>query len=282
MKEREVAVSIVTHLTRPDELRKALSCALASEAVGVATVVDNSPDTSLENVARDCGARYIHVENRGYGAGHNESIRRSLAEGFRYHLVMNADVWWKGDVPAAMAEYLDSDPRIGMAMPKVFYPDGDLQYACRMLPTPLDLFAKRFLPKKLTQKQMERYLLEDADHDKPFNVPYLLGSFLFFRCEALRKEGLFDERFFMYPEDIDITRRLHRHWLTMFYPGATIIHAHAASSRKSGKMLKIHLANMIKYFNKWGWILDGERRRFNRRLLREMPRLTGERPRGRG
>lgn len=277
-----MAVSIVTHLTRPDELRKALSCALASKAVCAATVVDNSPDTSLESVARDCGARYIHVENRGYGTGHNEAIRRSLSEGFRYHLVMNADVWWKGDVPAAMTAYLDSDPRIGMAMPKVFYPDGDLQYACRMLPAPLDLFAKRFLPKTLTRKRMERYLLADADHDKPFNVPYLLGSFLFFRCDALRKEGLFDERFFMYPEDIDITRRLHRNWLTMFYPGATIIHAHAASSRKSRKMLKIHLANMIKYFNKWGWIFDSERRRFNRRLLREMPRACGERPRGRG
>ena len=130
---------------------------------------------------------------------------------------------------------------------------------------------------------MDRYLLAAHDHDKELNCPYLLGSFLFFRNEALKDCGIFDERFFMYPEDIDITRRLHENWKTMYWPGVSIIHEHAAASRKSWKMLKIHFENMIRYFNKWGWIYDKKRRQFNRRLLSEISYIAPEdRPSARG
>ena len=279
---KNVGVSILVHGTNPDELRKALGCVAASSVVNTVWVIDNSDDDSLKRVAEEFGTEYRHVENRGFGAGHNVAIRESLARDLKYHLVMNADVCWEGDVLSALQSYIDANPDVGIVMPKVRYPDGDLQYACRMLPTPYDLFAKRFLPDCLTRRRMERYLLADADHDRPFNVPYLLGSFLFFRSDALRQEGLFDERFFMYPEDIDITRRIHRAWRTMFWPGVTIVHAHAAASRRNLRMFRIHLTNMFRYFNKWGWFVDPERRRFNRRLRAEMPRLSGPRPFGRG
>lgn len=279
---KNVGVSILVHGTSPDELRKALGCVAASSVVNTVWVIDNSDDDSLKRVAEEFGTVYRHVENRGFGAGHNVAIRESLAQDLKYHLVMNADVCWEGDVLSALQSYMDANPDVGIVMPKVRYPDGDLQYACRMLPTPYDLFAKRFLPGCFTRRRMERYLLADADHDRPFNVPYLLGSFLFFRSDALRQEGLFDERFFMYPEDIDITRRIHRAWRTMFWPGVTIVHAHAAASRRNLRMFRIHLTNMFRYFNKWGWFVDPERRRFNRRLRAEMPRLSGLRPSGRG
>lgn len=93
---------------------------------------------------------------------------------------------------------------------------------------------------------------------------------MFFRVEALKDVGLFDERFFMYPEDIDITRRMHAKYRTMFYPFVSIVHAHAAASKTNKKMLKIHILNMIKYFNKWGWLFDKERKQFNAQLQREI------------
>ena len=74
----------------------------------------------------------------------------------------------------------------------------------------------------------------------------------------------------MYPEDIDITRRMHKYYRTMFIPDETIVHAHQAASYKSRKMLKIHITNMIKYFNKWGWIYDKERSVWNKQLLKEL------------
>lgn len=279
-----LTASIVVHKTPREQLDKVLGCLLRSPVEKI-YVVDNSPSDELREVVdADPRVDYRHVENEGFGKGHNLAMREVLKDDREgYHLVLNADIWWEGEVIERLLEYMSSHPEVGMVMPKVFYPDGDLQYACRMLPTPIDLFAKRFLPASLTKKRMERYLLADHNHDEPLDCPYLLGSFLLFRKAALKESGLFDERYFMYPEDIDITRRIHRNHKTMYWPEVSIIHEHQAASRKNLRMLRIHLANMVKYFNKWGWFFDSERKSFNRRLRQEMAyQPEAERPCGRG
>jgi GT2 family glycosyltransferase len=93
---------------------------------------------------------------------------------------------------------------------------------------------------------------------------------MLFRTAALRKIGLFDEQFFMYPEDIDITRRMNAEYRTVFFPGASIVHDHAKESYKSRRFLWIHVKNLIRYFNKWGWIRDPQRSRVNRDTLRRL------------
>jgi hypothetical protein len=70
----------------------------------------------------------------------------------------------------------------------------------------------------------------------------------------------------MYPEDIDLTRRIHQKFRTVFYPEVSIVHHHAQSSYVNFKMLILHTWNMIKYFNKWGWFFDKERREVNKKL----------------
>jgi hypothetical protein len=112
--------------------------------------------------------------------------------------------------------------------------------------------------------------LVDRPKDIPLNIPYHQGSFMFFRVSALKEIGLFDERFFMYPEDIDISRRMHEKYRTMYWPKVTVTHAHRASSYHSIKMLRIHVINMIRYFNKWGWFHDPIRAQVNHQILREI------------
>ena len=165
---------------------------------------------------------------------------------------------------------MDSNIDVAQLQPNIIYPNGTMQYTCRLLPTPANLIFRRFLPAKMVQKMNYRYLLEFNDHKKEMNVPYHQGSFMFFRLECFNKVGLFDERFFMYPEDIDITRRMHKYYRTMFRPGVTDVHAHRAASYKSKKMLKIHMWNMIKYFNKWGWIFDKKRTMTNRKCVEQL------------
>ncbi len=283
MLTQQLTASIVIHNSPRLQVVRALLCLLVTP-VNTIYLIDNGDDTSLSFLADySPRIRYAHVENRGFGAGHNHALNEALKDPNGYHLVMNADVSWEGDILSPLGSYLEDNPDVGMVMPKVMYPDGDLQYTCRMLPTPFDLFLKRFLPPKFTRKRMERYLLANHNHNKPLNCPYLLGSFLLFRNKALAECGIFDERFFMYPEDIDITRRIHEKWKTMYYPAVTIIHEHAAASRHSGKMLRIHLTNMVKYFNKWGWLFDKQRRQYNRQLLKSITPIPPEqRPSGRG
>ena len=90
---------------------------------------------------------------------------------------------------------------------------------------------------------------------------------MFLRVSALKSIGIFDERFFMYPEDIDLTRRLASRYDTVFFPDVSVTHLHGSASHKSLKMLLIHAHNMIKYFNKWGWFFDQERNSLNRKAL---------------
>lgn len=202
--------------------------------------------------------------NRGYGAAHNIAIRKTIAEGTPYHLVVNADIRFEPGILAELEKYMDAHPEVGVLMPRVIYPDGRLQYLCKLLPSPMDVFGRRFLPKGWNRKRNERFEMRQSGYDKVMNVPYLSGCFMLLRTEALKKCGIFDERFFMYPEDIDLTRRIHRDFQTVYYPYCTIIHDHAQGSYKSGKLLWIHMWNLCKYFTKWGWLFDKERRAFNK------------------
>lgn len=261
-----VTASIVVHGSPASQLAKVLGC-LEADGVSHVFVIDNSNDDRLRPVVQACGiCTYRHVENRGFGAGHNIGIALARNMKSDFHVVLNADVCWSKPVIGPITAYLDAHHDTVMLGPKVYYPDGILQYSCRMLPTPADLICKRFLPSVLTAARMRRYLLADISHDEPFECSYLLGSFLFFRMSALTASGGFDERFFMYPEDIDITRRMTRLGKVLYWPEVSITHEHAAASRHSARMLRIHIVNMFRYFNKWGWLCDKERRIANRKM----------------
>ena len=265
-----VTASIVTYQHSLKDLRRVLDCVCGSD-VKTLFIIDNSPNDKLrELTAISERIRYIHSINLGYGAGHNIAINEAIEQGATYHVVINPDIYFEEGTLEKLSFYMDKHPEVGQVMPRVIYPNGDLQYLCKMLPTPLDLIFKRFLPSAWIEKRLEKFQLRFTKYDKEMNVPYLSGCFMFFRVIALKKIGLFDERFFMYPEDIDITRRMHQYYKTMFYPEITIVHDHAAASYKNVKMLKVHIINMIRYFNKWGWLFDSRRRRINRKLLKEL------------
>ncbi len=267
-----VSASIVTYHTPSADLAASLRC-IFSDGVDKVYVVDNASEKRVRDIVGVFpGAEYIANENTGFGSGHNMAVRLASAAGMEYHLVANADTFWKPGVISALREYLDANPDVALATPKVFYPDGRLQYTAKLCPTPLDLIFKRFLPPSMTKRRMERFQLAFTGYDRIMDVPYMHGCFMFFRMKPLVECGMFDERFFMYPEDIDITRRLHERYRTVFYPYVSIVHAHAAASRTNFRMLCIHIANMIKYFNKWGWICDPRRREANRRLLAQLRR----------
>ena len=102
------------------------------------------------------------------------------------------------------------------------------------------------------------------------NIPILSGCFMFLRTEALEKVGLFDEQFFMYMEDFDLNRRIHRAYKTIFFPEAVVVHEYQKASYKNIKLLKAHIKSAIYYFNKYGWFFDKERKKVNKKTLRDI------------
>ena len=240
-------------------------------------IVDNSPEPFAIRVSDR--VQYIHTgKNLGYGKAHNIAIRESIYDQVPLHLVMNSDILVKAADIDTLCAFVLSQPAVGHLMPRVVNPDGELQHLCKMLPTPLDVFGRRFLPAAWMRKRNARYELHDADYSRPMNVPYLSGCFMLLRTEAVQKARLFDERYFMYPEDIDLTRTIHRDYLTLYYPAITIVHNHKKASYQSWRMLWVHIVNMCRYFNKWGWLFDAERRQFNTETERSYA-VTSRQPR---
>lgn len=232
-------------------------------------LIDNSP-VATERVFKERKIHYIHNnKNLGYGAAHNIAIRESIFYNVPFHLVMNSDIVVKAEDIDQMHEFMLTHNEVGHLMPHVVYPDGKTQYLCKLLPTPMDVFGRFFLPHWMIRRRNERYELRKTGYDHPMNVPYLSGCFMFLRTQAVLKARLFDERFFMYPEDIDLTRRIHRDYITLYYPQVTIVHNHERGSYKNLRLMWIHCINMCKYFNKWGWVMDKERRLFNRLTLEQ-------------
>ena len=155
------------------------------------------------------------TENMGYGRAHNIALRESAYYKTDLHLVMNSDIQVKAEDIDAMHDWMMANPMVGLLMPKVLNPDGTQQYLAKRLPAPIDVFGRRFLPSWLMARRNRRYELRDQDLSRPVNAPYLSGCFMLLRTAAAVEAGLFDERFFMYPEDIALTRRIHRNWLTL-------------------------------------------------------------------
>ncbi len=265
--------SIVLYHPDWQEVERIVRTLLASPIIDRIYLIDNSEHPQSMPLWMQQDSSIIHYQlssNLGYGAAHNFALRESIDQGVPYHLVVNSDIQFNPAILTELAAYMDSHPTVGHLMPKVTYPNGETQYLCKLLPTPLDLFGRRFLPKHWTQRRNNRFELRDSGYNQIMNVPYLSGCFMFLRTSALQQVGLFDERFFMYPEDIDLTRRIHQHYQTLFYPHATIIHAHRAASYKSPKYLWIHITNLCRYFTKWGWFCDSERTRINRETLTQL------------
>jgi len=198
-------------------------------------------------------------------------MRKSIEDNASFHVVLNPDIYFDNGLIERLSEYMQANSDVGHIMPKVLYPDGEIQHLTKLVPSPFDLIFRRFVPlKKWKEKRNHKYELRFSDYDKIANVPYLSGCFMFLKTKALQDVGMFDERFFMYPEDIDLTRRIHSKYKTIYYPEVSIVHEHEKASFKSFKMMKIHMWNMIKYFNKWGWIFDSERKEFNQQILKEL------------
>ena len=263
-------ISIVLYCPNWQQVADLTTVMLQSKYINRVYWIDNSPVEPHELPISSKKVEYIfNNKNLGYGAAHNIAIRESIYDDVPFHLVINSDILLKAQDLDTMYQFILQNPEIGSLMPKVLYPNGELQYLCKLLPTPMDVFGRRFLPKRWIKKRNDKYEMRSSGYDAMMNVPYLSGCFMLLRTKAVQKARLFDERFFMYPEDMDLTRRIHRDYLTVFFPRVSIVHNHEHASYKSWRMLWIHVVNMCRYFNKWGWFADKERDLFNATAIKE-------------
>lgn len=269
-----ITASVVTFHTKREGLGRLVDCVMQSPIERL-FIVDNSTNDELRDVADgNLRIRYIHSMNLGYGAGHNIAIRNALATGADYHVVLNPDVYWSGDVIGTLRSFMDEHPTCGLVMPRILYPSGDVQYLCKLLPSPMDLIGRRFIPIVSYRKKHDyEYELQWTGYDRVMEVPSLSGCFMFMRCDVLTTVGGFDERYFMYAEDLDLCRRIGEVSETLFCPSVDVVHEYEKGSYKNKKLLRYHIASIVRYFNKWGWLFDETRKKRNRICLKKIKDL---------
>jgi len=231
----DISVVIVSFNTR-DLLRESLqsvdreSKSLRAEVF----VVDNgSTDGSPEMVERE----FPHVqllrstENLGFGAANNLAIKASRG---RYVVLLNSDAFLCAGSLRAAVEHMERSPQVGLAGGQLTGRDFSLQPSARMFPNLIsDIFVLTGLAAKFPRSRIfGRFDRTWADPSVPSEVDWVPGAFSIIRAEVLREIGLFDPRFFLYAEEVDLCRRIkkagHQIW---YWPDVRVIHIGGESSR---------------------------------------------------
>ncbi|MEI2263852.1 glycosyltransferase family 2 protein [Erwinia sp. CGal63] len=262
-----VASIVLYHHSRAD-IEPTLNSLLGEESIEKIVLVDNGGAgwaAKLNNSRID----YIQADkNRGFGAGHNIAIKR-YHKCSEFFLICNPDIRFQEGSVSTLYRAAQKN-KYKFISPSIVYSDGSKQFSCRLLPTPVNLFARRFIP-ALAKDLDKKYELRNADFSKVFTVPSVSGCFMFLESSLLAKLGGFDDRYFMYMEDIDLCRRALKYTDIIYYSDVTITHIFKKGSYKNKSLLLQHILSSIKYFNKWGWFFDPQRRSKNKECLKSVP-----------
>lgn len=269
MEKYQITASIVTYKNDIDILKKTFESFLNTELYVKLYVIDNSCDSAIKNLCEKYAVEYIAQKNKGFGAGHNFILRKNELLG-KYHLILNPDVYFEKNVLKTLFDYMEIHKDVGNIMPKIYYPNGEMQYLCKLLPKPINWIGRILIPFKKIKEKLDYYFeMRFTDYNHIMQVPYLSGCFMFLRSEAIEKVGVFDEGIFMYGEDTDLNRRIGRYYQTLFYPKVSITHNFEKGSHKELRLFIIHVKAAIYYFNKWGWFCDRERKIINNQIIKQ-------------
>lgn len=252
----ELSIIIVNYNTR-DFLRDCLRSIYSSQGdfQYEVIVVDNcSPDDSVEMVRQEFPqAKLIASEiNRGYAYANNLGLRQARGH---YLLLLNPDTVLPPTALLGMLDFMEEHPDAGVAGPKLVLADGSLDLACRRSFPTLDVALYRLvgLSKRYPNSpRYNRYNLGYLDPDQVAEVDSVVGAFMCIRREALDQAGLFDERFFMYAEDIDLCYRIKvdHGWKVYYNPAVVVTHYKAQSTRKRFARMTIEFYRAMWLFHK--------------------------------
>jgi GT2 family glycosyltransferase len=170
-------------------------------------------------------------------------------------LFLNPDTVLPPEALEMTVRFLEERPEAGVVGPKVVKLDGTLDLACRRsFPTPASSFFKLTGLSKLlpNNKLVSRYNLTFLGEDETAEVDSVMGAYMLVRGRVLEQAGLFDERFFMYGEDLDLAFRIkERGWKVFYYPAVHVLHHKGASSRKqSGRSIREFYRAMHTFYQK--------------------------------
>ena len=258
--QRQLMLLLVAYHPSPLEVEQLQAClATLPPEVGYAVVVnEHQPGEPVEQLAAGADLFLANRDNPGYGRAVNRLVVR-LGQLPPYIGVLNTDLSWQPGTFQHLLGWMQQHPNVNLAVPQILDELGTLQKLCKHHPTVLGMFSRRFLPNGLKPAWLKRYdrwyVMADQNYQEVFEAPYLSGCCMLMRSEAFCSAGGFDERYFLYLEDADLTRSLARHGRCVHLPVASVVHGWGRGNYRNLRLMAVNLISAWHYFRKWGWAL---------------------------
>lgn len=224
-------------------------------------VIDNASDDGCVEYIRKQFPKVLVLPQkvrRGFSANVNTGI---MASNGKYILILNPDTQMHTNALKNLVNRLQSDNKIGICGPKLINPDGSIQLSFRNFPTWKTGLLRRTPLRSIFKHSAIncQHLNVDKDHSVAQKADWMLGACLLIKKEMLNDVGMFDERYPLYVEDIDLCRRAHvRNWEVWYTPDATVMHHHMAESDRGflTKYSYYHVIGMYQYIKKFWFHLN--------------------------
>lgn len=195
-------------------------------------------------------------ENRGVAPARNQGFK--IANG-DYLLILDVDTEFISENSLSILfDFMEANPRVGLIGAQLISSDGEIQKSCLKFPSIwiklLVRFEKFSFIKKL--RIIKEYYMDGCNHNEPLEVDYVIGAFQFIRKKLLDEIGLYDEKIFYGPEDIDFCLRVKRHgYKVVYYPHVKLYHFYQRITKKIlTRITYKHLRGLMYFFWKHKYI----------------------------
>jgi N-acetylglucosaminyl-diphospho-decaprenol L-rhamnosyltransferase len=250
----ELPVVTVTYSPGPHLERFLSSLSLATERPVTVVLADNgstdgSPESALK---RHPNTQLLRTgANVGYGTAINRGVASLPVTSCEYLVVANPDVVWGPESIDRMIEAMDRWPDAGAVGPLIRDPDGSVYPSARHLPSIVRGGMHAVVGPVWKGNPWTAAYRQERQEPSERPVGWLSGSCLLMRREAFEQVGGFDERYFMYMEDVDLGDRLGRAgWRNVYVPSAEILHAKGHSTgRDPARNLAAHHRSTYLYLS---------------------------------
>ena len=187
-------------------------------------------------------------ENRGFGYGHNAIIKKVKSD---YHFVINPDIFMDRDAIGYLAKELEKDDTVGLATPKILNGDGTEQFLPKYCPTIRYVFISKLPGFKYLRR---RYTRQNEEFTEPTDIEFCTGCFFGASTAYLKAKRGFSNRFFMYCEDTDLSRRVRQEGRRIvFYPDTAVHHDWQRENTGNLRGIYRFIKSLLVYYRKWGW-----------------------------
>jgi len=240
----ELSIIIISYNTKR-ELKDCLQSIYQEKDVNFEVIVaDNHSIDSSAGMVRENFSNVNLIENKenvGFARAVNQGLRIAKGE---FILLLNPDTKVTDGAIKTLVDFAKNQKDVGAVGPKLLNPDSLSQPSCYNLPSIKNAIAEYWFGKK---GSYEKFI---PDSQKPVEVEAIVGAAMLIPKKAIEEVGHFDERYFMYFEDLNWCRRAKIKGLKIFWhPGASIVHGHGVATSKVSQLSIERLRQSSKIYN---------------------------------